>query len=229
MTATTHSRRQALRVAGVGAAATAFLAACGKEDIQAGQSGAVPSSTSTTPPVPPTPATAADLNEDTTLLRTGTSLELLVADLYDKYGTKLDDRDWKDRAARFALDHRAAAGSFAASTAASKRIDKPNEYVQKNDIDPIVETLTDDVAILRLFHDTESTLAATYVSAAGTFTSAAWRARVSAFASASARRVTVLADGGRGARPTDALFPLTDLISNDAYVLAEPKAADAAG
>lgn len=229
MAPTNPTRRQVLRTGGLGVAAAAFLAACGSKEIQAGQSGAVPSSTSTPPTVPPSAPTTEALAEDTTLLRTGTSLELLAADLYDTYGPKLDDRGWQVQATRLADDHRRAASVFAASTAATKRVDKPNEYVQENDIDPVTDTLIDDDAILGLFRDVESTLVSTYISAAGTFTSAAWRARVMTFGSASARRVTVLANGGEGAIPTDALYPLTDLISNDAYVLAEPKKADDSG
>lgn len=227
MTSTPTSRRQILRTAGIGSAVAAVLAACGKEADQAGLSGTPPSSTSTTPPVPQIPATAEQLVMDTTLLRTGTSLELLAVKLYETYGPELEAADWVQQAARFGEDHRSAASSFRASTAAAKRIDKPNDYLQKNDIDPLSGTLTNDDAILGLFHDIESTIAATYVAAAGAFTTAAWRARVMTFGSAAARRASVLGNSGNGVNPTAALFPLTDLISNDAYVLSEPKKADA--
>ncbi len=223
------SRRIVLRTAGISAAAAALLAACGKQAVQAGLSGPPAPSTSTTPAVPLKPRSTNDLLMDTTLLRTGTSLELLAAKLYDDYGPKLEAAEWKQQARRFGDAHRSAAVSFQASTAASKRIDKPNEYLQKNDIDPLASSLKSDDAILSLFHDTESTIVATYVAAAGTFSTAAWRARVMTFGSAAARRVTVLGNGGKGANPTDSLYPLTNLISNDAYVLAEPKKADAAG
>ncbi len=223
------SRRQVLRTTGIAAAAAAVLVACGKEADQAGLSGTPPVSTSTTPPVPTKPSSTEDLVMDTTLLRTGTSLELLAAKLYDDYGPKLESGEWKQQAERFGEAHRNSAATFQASTAASKRVDKPNKYVLEQGIDPLTSTLTNDAAILSLFHDMESTIAATYVDATGIFTTAAWRARIMTFGAASARRATVLGNGGNGVNPTDALYPLTDLISNDAYVQAEPKKADAAG
>lgn len=219
------TRRQVLRTATVGVAA-AFLAGCGKEEVQSGQSGTPVATTSVTPTVPTTVPSAAALEEDETLLRTGTSLELLAADVYGTYGPKLENADWKAAAARFRTDHEAAAEAFTTATAVSKRIVKPNQFVQEHDIDPVADTLTEDKAILDLFHDLESTLVATYVTAAGTFTSPAWRARVMTFGSASARRVGVLGDGGRGAVPSDARYPVTDLISDEAYLLSNPKQAE---
>jgi len=222
------SRRQALRTAGIGAAATAFLAACGKKGgPAAGRSGTPTSTTAVAPAVPAKAPTTEDIAMDVTLLRTGTSLELLAAKVYDTYGPKLDDAKWSYAAALFSQHHTAAAGVFNNATPPSKRVSKPNKFVTENTIDPVAETLTTDDAILGLFHDIESTIAATYVSAAGTFTSATWRARVMTLGSASARRVTVLANQGQGGRPEEAFYPLSDLISNDAYVLSEPKKAGA--
>lgn len=222
------TRRQALVTGTVGAAATAFLASCSTLSASnTGRSGTPTTTTEVSPTVPVKAPTAAALDEDITLLRTGTSLELLVAKAYDTYGPKLDDPGWTAAAARFATDHTTTADAFRSETPPAKRVNEPNKFLQENTIDPVEETLTSDTAILGLFHDLESSLVATYVDAAGTFTTAAWRARVMTFASASARRVAVLGDNGDGAGPDEALYPLRDLIPSDAYVLATPKKADA--
>lgn len=220
------SRRHALITGTVGAAAAAFLAACSSA-TEAGRSGTPTTTTEVAPTVPPKQSTEAALEEDVTLLRTATSLELLVAKVYDTYGPKLDDSAWMTTASRFSTDHASAAEVFTAATPAAKRVDKPNKFITENTIDPVEDTLNSDRAILGLFHDMESTLTATYIDAAGTFTEAEWRARVMTFASASARRATVLDNDGDGAAPQDPLFPLNDLIPGDAYVLAEPKKAAA--
>jgi hypothetical protein len=220
------SRRQAIVAGTVGAAATAFLASCSTlSATNTGRSGTPTSTTLVAPTVPRKAPTADALDEDITLLRTGTSLELLVSKVYDTYGPKLEDPAWAAAAVRFSTDHASAAETFQSATVAAKRVDKPNAFFQKNTIDPVEETLTSDAAILDLFHGLESTLAATYVDAAGTFTTAAWRARVMTFASASARRATVLDNGGKGAAPTEALYPLRDLIPALAYELSTPKPA----
>lgn len=226
-----QTRRQVLRTGAIGVAAAAFLAACTdarkKAHPKAGLSGSPVTTTEVAPSVPTTEPSAAALDEDITLLRTGTSLELLAAEVYRTYGPKLTDETWKSTVARFAADHATAAVTFTDATQANKRITKPNAFVKEHDVDPVAGDLTSDTAILDFFHDLESTLTATYVAAAGTFTSATWRQRVMTFGAASARRVGVLANGGEGAVPDSGLYPGTDLISNDAYVLSTPKKADA--
>lgn len=217
------SRRQALITGSVGVAAAAFLSACGSGP-QAGQSGTPTSTTLVAPTVPKKDPTAEALDEDITLLRTGSSLELLVAKVYGEYGDKLGDTALAAAAARFATAHEATARVFTSETPSAKQVTEPNKFLAENTIAPAEATLTSDEAIIALFHDLESTLAATYVDAAGTFTTAEWRARVMTFASASARRATVLANGGNGAVPEDAMYPLRDLIPGEAYVLSTPKA-----
>lgn len=217
------SRRHALITGTVGAAAAAFLASCSSES-QAGRSGTPTTTTEVAPKLPKKDPSAEAEEEDVTLLRTGTSLELLVAEVYDTYGPKLD-AEWVGVAERFSADHASTADAFSKATKADKQVKKPNKFLMKNTVEPIEDTLTSDRAILDLFRDLESTLVATYIDAAGTFTEADWRARVMTFGSASARRVAVLDNGGEGAAPEDALYPLRDLIPNDAYESASPKKA----
>ncbi len=222
------TRRQAIVTGTVGAAATAFLASCSTlSATNTGRSGTPTTTAAVAPTVPAKAPTAAALDEDITLLRTGTSLELLAAKVYDTYGPKLGDPAWTAAAARFATDHTSAAQAFRSETPPAKRIDEPNKFLQENTIDPVEATLTSDRAILSLFHDLESSLVATYVDASGTFTTATWRARVMSFASASARRVAVLGNDGDGVGPAEAMYPLRDLIPGDAYLLSTPKQAAA--
>ncbi|WP_426572526.1 hypothetical protein [Aquihabitans sp. McL0605] len=217
------SRRQLIVTGAFGAAATAFLAACAgtKSDAVAGQSGLDPTTTLNAPSAPIKDASEADLAYNTTLLRTATSLELLAAEQYKKYGPVLTDADWKASAARFAVDHQAAADKFKAATTAKDRVDKPNAFLQENTIDPIADQLVSNGPILDFFAALESTIAATYIAAVGQFTTASGRADFAGFAEASARRNAVLDNTGTGGFPTSALYPLQDLIPNEAYVTVE--------
>ena len=226
--ATGTTRRQLISIGALGAAATAFLAACAgtKSDRTAGQSGIQPTTTIAAPDAPLKDITEADRAEDTTLLRTATSLELLAAEQYKTYGPVLKDADWKANAARFAIDHAAAAKVFQGQTKPADQVDKPNEYLQKNTIDPIKDQLTDDIAILNFFADIESTLVATYATSVGQFTTASGRGQFAGFAEAAARRTALLGNGGIGSIPTTALYPLVDLIPNEAYVTVTKADAD---
>ena len=213
------SRRQLITTGAFGAAAAAFLAACGtKTDRTAGQSGVDPTTTAVAPTVPIAEITAADKAEDIDQLRTATSLELLAAQLYTQYGKVLTDADWKANAARYAEDHAAAAEVFKKETPAKDRVDEPNEWLQTNTVDPIADQLTNDRAILDFFAGLESTLAATYIAAVGTMTQAENRAQFAGYAEAAARRTAVMDNSGKGAPPESALYPLQDLIPNEAYV-----------
>jgi hypothetical protein len=213
------TRRQIISTGAFGAAAAAFLAACGtKADRKAGQSGIDPTTTVAAPEAPLPDVTEADLAYDTDLLRTATSLELLAADLYDEYGPKLDDAEWKTNTERFATDHRAAAAEFRRETPAEHRVDEPNEWLQQNSVDPVADDLTSDRSILAFFSSIESTLAATYITAVSNFSQVEGRAQFAGFAEAAARREALLGDGGEGAAPESALYPLQDLIPNEAYV-----------
>ena len=215
------TRRQLIRTGAFGAAAAAFLAACGtKADRSAGQSGDDPSTTIAAPDAPLPDISEADLAYDTDLLRTATSLELLAADLYEEHGPDLTDEDWKANAARYAVDHRAAAAAFREETPAKHRVDEPNEYLIENTVKPVSVELdkSDQAVLLDFFAALESTLAATYITAVSAFTQVEGRAQFAGYAEAAARRNAVMANGGAGAPPTSALYPLQDLIPNEAYV-----------
>ncbi|MCU1371416.1 MAG: hypothetical protein JWO77_2610 [Ilumatobacteraceae bacterium] len=218
-TASGTTRRQIIRTGAVGAAAAAFLAACGtKTDRKAGQSGADPSTTIAAPEAPLPDVSEADLAADTDQLRTATSLELLAAVQYKEYGPKLKDPEWKAAAARFAADHEATAAEFRKETPSEHRVSVPNAYLQQNTIDPIADQLTNDPAILDFLAALESTLAATYITAVSSFSQVEGRAQFAGYAEAAARRNAVMGEAGAGTFPTSALYGLRDLIPNEAIV-----------
>lgn len=213
------TRRQMMRTGAIGAAAAAFLAACGtKSGRTAGQSGIDPTTTIAAPEAPVLQATAADKAYDTDLLRTATSLELLAAQLYAQYGKVIKDAEWQANALRFGVDHAAAAEVFRKETPAAHRVDQPNEWLQTNTVDPIADQLTNDDTILNFFAALESTLAATYVTSVGSFSDINGRSQFAGYAEAAARRTALLGNGGKGDPPSSALYPLQDLIPNEAYV-----------
>ena len=213
------TRRQVLTTGAFGAAAAAFLAACGtKTDKSAGQSGVDPTTTSTPPSIPPVEVSEADLAADTDMLRTATSIELLAADLYDEYGPKISDAEWKANAERFAEDHRTAAAEFRTETPAKYRVDEPNQWLIDNSVTPIEDQLTDDRAILGFFTGLESTITATYITAVSSFSQVEGRAQFAGYAEAAARRNALMGGDGEGVAPEGPLFPLQDLIPNEAYV-----------
>ncbi len=231
MTATSPAsptRRTLLISSAVGAAAAAFLAACGtSSDSPSGASGDDPTPTGVPPTAPPPEASADDRAWDITVLRTAASLELLATELYRTYAPFLSSAEWAEQASRFAVDHRGAAAEFNRQLAPSRRVNEPNSFLQENSIDPIVEDLTSDTAILNMFAGLESSIVATYVTAVGTQSTSLRRELFALYAGAAARRNALLGNGGTGAVPTQALYPLSDLIPNDAYVVEESAATQA--
>lgn len=229
----TTSRRTLLTTGTAGLAAAAFLAACsdGQDVPEPGLSGA-PTSTAPVPPtVPDKEPTQAELQVDLDTLATANSIELLAADVYRRFGTRFSDPELQAAAERFASDHEAAAEVFGADVQDHDGVGEPNEYLLTNMVEPIENLLTDDAAIANLAADIERAIAATYITAVGTLLDADWRMIMMEHGAAAARRSTVLDNGGTGSTPTTALFPMTDLISTDAYLstaAAEEAAAEAA-
>ncbi len=229
----TTSRRTLLTSGTAGLAAAAFLAACsdGQAVPEPGLSGAPRSSTSVPPTVPDKEPTQADLQLDLDTLATANSLELLAADVYGRFGSRFSDPELRAAAERFAADHEAAAELFGAEVRDHDGVGEPNEHLRSNLVEPVENLLTDDAAIANLAADLERAITATYITAVGTLLEAEWRMTMTEHAAAAARRAAVLGNGGTGTTPTSATFPMTDLISTDAYLstaAAEEAAAAAA-
>ena len=212
------TRRDLLRTGTIGAAAAAFLAACTAKLDQPGQSGLDPTTTLVAPTVPLETPSEADKAADLTVLMTMTSVELLASELYGTYGPVLTDAAWAAEAERFATDHGAAAEEHAAATPEDLRVTEPNAVLMESTVAPIEDQLTSDGPILALFAGVERSLAATYLTAVGAFTTREGRASISALGAAAARRAALLGNGGEGIAPTGPLYNTTDLITSNAYI-----------
>lgn len=217
---TQTSRRALLAAGSAGLAATALLAACSdaQDIVEPGISGSPTSTTLVPPTVPDRAPTQAELQADADLLATANSLETLAADVYRRF--TFDDPELNEAAARFASDHEAAAALFGAEVPDHDGVDEPNEYLLVNLVQPVESLLDTDAAIADLAAAVERAIAATYITGVGTLLEAEWRQTMAEHAAAAARRAALLGDGGAGIAPTSALFPMNDLISNDAYLVA---------
>ena len=221
------SRRNLLKLSGLGVAGAAFLAACGKDHPDTGQSGNPVATTVVPPAAPPEEYTAAEIEADNVMLKTASSLELLVAAAYKDNASKVTSADWAPEMERFQADHEATATMFSsAAKGKDPRTTQPNEELQTTLVDPAAGSLIDEASTLDFLASLERMLASTYVSASGTFTTAKWRQKVMTAGGASARRAAVLGNGGTGKAPTTALFPVSDLIPSAALLVEETATAN---
>lgn len=219
------NRRTVLTAGTAGLAATALLAACSNDAPTPGVSGDPVPTTVVPPTVPAKDPTQAELQADRDTFATASSLELLAADVYRRFGSDFADPDLAAAAERFAEDHEAAATLFASQAGDHEGLGEPNPYLLENQVNPVGSLLTDDAAIANLAAKLESSITATYITAVGTLLDPAWRQTIMEHGAAAARRASVLGSGGSGSSPTGFLFPLTDLISTDAF-LTTPEAGE---
>lgn len=213
----TTSRRALLKAGGAGALTTAFLVACA-DDKPAGVSGSPAPATSVPPTVPPKEPTKAQLLQAQVELRTLASVELAVAAAYDDQVSKIGDTTL---VSRFAAVHRDAAAALIQLTDSRETVEA-NKVLQETVVAPAAAEIVDESGARHLLSSLESTLTATYIKAVQNMVDPSKREDLMSFGAAAARRSTFLSDG---AIPTEALFPSTDLISNNAY-LTEEKAAE---
>lgn len=217
------SRRTLLTAGTAGLAATALLAACSDDGPTPGLSGEPVPSTAVPPTAPDREPTEAQLQADRDTFATASSLELLAADVYRRFGGDFENQELAAAAERFATDHEAAADVFAAEAGDHPELGKPNAYLEQNQVTPVENLLTNDTAIADLAAVIEDSIAATYITAVGTLLEPQWRQTIMQHGAAAARRAAVLGNGGTGTSPSAALFPLSDLISTDAYLTTTPE------
>ena len=218
------SRRSVLAAGTAGLAATALLAACSDDGPAPGLSGTPVPTTEVPPTVPPRDPTEAQLQADRDTFATASSLELLAADVYRRFGVDFQDPELLAAAERFATDHEAAAAIFAAEAGDHPGLGEPNAFLEENQVAPVESLLTNDVAIADLATTIENSIAATYITAVGTLLDADWRQTMVQHGAAAARRAAVLGNGGTGTSPSAARFPLSDLIATDAYLTTSTEA-----
>lgn len=224
----TTTRRNVLRYGTLGAAGAVFLAACGSDRAPAGISGEPVPTTIVVPTVPALAPNEADKAADQAQLHTLISIESLVAEMYRTYGGKVTDAELAPLVTGFAADHTANASAVAQLTD-SKKVDEPNKKLKELFVDPLEATLTSQTAVLSFFHNLESSLTATYINAMQDLIEPATRQAVMAFGGASARRVSLLGNGGSGELPTGAVYPSSDLIPTAAFLAPETENADGDG
>lgn len=212
------SRRTLLATGTAGLAATALLAACSDEGPKPGVSGSPAPTTEVPPTVPEKKPTEADLQADRDTFATANSLELLAVEVYRRFGNRFQDLELAAAAERFATDHEAAAEIWASQAGDHDGLGEPNAYLMENQVNPVVNLLDNDVAIADLASGIESAIAATYITAVGTLLDPQWRQTIMSHGAAAARRAALFGNGGAGLAPDTALYPLTDLISTDAYL-----------
>lgn len=233
-TAKTHltgapDRRAFLRIGGVTVAGAAVLAACGKDDTKGSQSGTTKPATTTSAGAPSTdastttgPPTADDKKTDLTLLRTATSVELLAVAVYGQAAPLVTNPDIRATAKLFASQHQEHAQQLQGATTeafgADKVYKKANAVVKKNLVDPVLPTLKSDTDIVRFAMALENSAAATYVTAAGQFSSAKLRQAIMAIGGIEARHAAILARVLHMSVPKAAFWSTADTVSSDAFV-----------
>lgn len=215
----TPSRRSVLKIGGVGVFAAAFLSAC-SDDEPVGVSGTPSPTTDVAPTVPQKDPTEAQLTEVQVQLHTLASVEALVASVYAEHASEITDPELAPHVGRFGADHTAAASAVAALSD-DGATPEPNAWLQENLVDPAADSLNTEENVQRFLRNLESSLAATYVNAMPEILEAEMRRTLMTFGAAAARRVTLLGDGEV---PEGAVYPSTDLISNDAFLGGEEEA-----
>lgn len=213
------SRRNLLRVGGLGAFGAVVLAAC-SSDSPVGVSGSPGPATSVPPTVPPKAPTTVQLAADQEQLHTLSSVEALVAKVYADHGDKVTNPELKPLVAQFGADHTAAAEALTARTE-DRQADKPNKVLTETMVAPMEMTLATEAGVLSMLRNLESTLTATYINAVGILTQADDRQAMMTHGGACARRVSLLGNDGEGELPAAALYPPTDLITGKAMLSAE--------
>jgi hypothetical protein len=219
------NRRQFLQIGGASVAAAALLAACGSPDKNVQLSGTTVT-TAVPPTAPPASANADQQATDQALLRTATSLELLIVKVYDDISAKalVTDAEHRSMLTRFRDQHEASAKVLATATtgAGGTAYDKANEYLQTNLVTPGMATVTDEASALRFARQLEQIATATYTQAAAQLSGPKLRQTAMSIGGATARQVTVLnlvvADGDLAAGVADARFTTRDAVGNTARV-----------
>jgi len=216
----TTSRRNLLKLGGLGVAGAALLAACGSDDLPPGISGSATPTSGPTPTVPKRQATEAQVEAAQLQLHTLASIELLVADVYDEHAAKIEHAELKPVVTGFAQAHRGAADALRGLTDDGAE-DQPNAELQRSMVEPRSTMLTNDRSRLSIFTDLESTLAATYIASVEVLLDGDTRQAIMTHGAACARRVTLLGGDGEGELPTHAVYPPTDLVSGKAILTPE--------
>jgi rubrerythrin len=202
-------RRRFLRIGGLTIASAAVLAACGDDDEER----AVAATTTT--------ALSASKQQDLTILRTATSLELLAVDIYDKAVKSglVTTAAIADAARLFQSQHQEHAVLFQAVTEklGGEAFTTPNPVVAQS-LQPRVDGLRAEPDVVTLALDLEKAAAATYQASVGTFSDSNLNQAVMSVGGVEARHVAVLAGVLQQATPAGAFQTTAGAVAPDTGV-----------
>ncbi|HEX4901991.1 MAG TPA: ferritin-like domain-containing protein [Acidimicrobiales bacterium] len=211
------TRRQVLRIGGLGIAGAALLAACSDEgDPEPPERR--PGTTSTTLPDGPSAGPDADI----VLLNTALSLEVLAIDAYRRAGETglVGSAAVTDAFAMFQAHHAAHRDALigVVEAAGVEPFAIPNPVVRVAFVDPELQAAVAEGDLVRLAHDIERAAAQTYVWATGTLSTADLRGRAMSIGAVEARHAAVLDAIGELAEESPARLPRTNPLPADALV-----------
>lgn len=215
------SRRDLLKLGGLGLAGAAFLAAC-SDSTPVGISGGTPPSTEDAPVLPVRPATEAQIRDADLQVKTMASLAALTARVYREQGSKISHDQIGPLTGRFATAHDEAAAALQALSEAGGT-PEANPELDAVLVQPRLKMLSTETGgllsrgVMGLLRDLESTLTASYIEAVNVVLEPEVRKALMAYGGASARRVTLLSGNGEGRLP-EALYPPTDLVPGSVLV-----------
>lgn len=207
------TRRHALRIGGLGIAASALLAACSDDDE------APPPDTS---PLEDEEAVARSPEMDIVLANTALSLAILAVDAYQIIleSPLLERATFSDAAALFQSHHAEHRDALAATVEAAGEtpFTTANPVVKVALVDPLVVAAAGEGDLVRLAYDLEQAAAQTYVYAATALSTPQLRSRVMTIGGIASRHATVLDALGELGNDRPAFSSSTNPLPEDAMV-----------
>lgn len=211
------TRRQVLRVGGIGIAGAAVLAAC-SEDGPADQS----PSTAPVDEGDDDDEVVEDEGRDVVLANTALSLEVLVIDTYrfvldSELLTTSVLRDAAELFGQHHAEHRDALVAVV-EAAGGQPFTTANAVVKAATVDPLLLAATSEGDVVRLAHDLEQAAAQTYVHAAAALSTAELRATAVRIAGVESRHAAVLDALGELSNSKPATYPAENPLPLEATV-----------
>jgi hypothetical protein len=211
------TRRQILRVGGIGLAGAAVLAACSEDDL-----GDQPPSTAPVDERDDDDEVIEDEGRDMVLANTAISLEVLVI---DTYRFVLDSELLPTAVLREAVElfgqhhaeHRDALVAVV-EAAGEEPFTTANPVVKAATVDPLLLAAASEGDVVRLAHDLELSAAQTYVHAAAALSTAELRATAVRIAGVESRHASVLDAVGQLSNSKPATYPAVNPLPIEAMV-----------
>lgn len=210
------TRRQVLRVGGLGIAGAALLAACSDAGDSAGPDRPALTTTTTAPDARSDPET------DVVLANTALSLEILAIDAYRVAGELglVTSSAVAEAFAMFQAHHAAHRDVLAGvvEAAGAEPFATPNPVVKVAFVEPGLQGAATEGDLVRLAYDLEHAAAQTYVWATGTLSTAELRGTAMSIGAVESRHAAVLDALGELAEGSPARYPSTNPLPVDALV-----------